>query len=245
MTKKRLILLVIAIIVCVIALVCAALFGVSIAHSNARIKEKARAQERDAKLFYQNRLVTYEVENVITDDYQIDVAFVGDRVIAKYDVMEQYEQYKVLNRAIDGESAEQLEQRMKVSLYDLKPKVIVLLLSDVDHDTIIENYDSILDGIHKNLPNTKVVLLSLPPLGDKYSADNADICLTNVKIELLAKKYNYEYLDIHSTLFDLYENEIFGAYTYDGKLLTPSGYYRIDLMLHPLLKSLLNEWTMP
>ena len=237
MTKKRLFLLITVIAICVILL----LFVQALAIRIIRDKEDAKEQQR----YYQNRISSYEVENVITDDYQIDVAFIGDRVIAEYEVVDEYTQYKVLNRAIDGESTEQLQERLKVSLYDLKPKVIVLLVSDEDYDTMIENYDSILDGIHKNLPDSKVVLLSLPPVGGKYASDNDDICFTNAKIKLLAKKYDYEYLDIYVPLFDLYEDEIFGAFAYDGKLLTPSGYHIITRELSPLLESILSDWTMP
>ena len=50
---------------------------------------------------------------------------------------------------------------MQVSVYDLKPKVVVMLIGANNFDTMFDNYESLLQGLQENLPDTKVVLLSL------------------------------------------------------------------------------------
>ena len=117
--------------------------------------EKSKAQYRAAKM------AVYEAENEEYADYEVDVAFLGDSLTDMYDVKTYYPQYLVSNRGIGGDTTFDLENRLQASVYDLKPKVAVMLIGANNFDTMFENYERILMGFDQHLPNTKLILLSL------------------------------------------------------------------------------------
>ena len=90
------------------------------------------------------KMATYEAENEQYADYEVDVAFLGDSLTDGYDVKRYYPQYLVSNRGIGGETTVGLEERMQVSLYDLKPKVAVMLIGANNMDEMMDNYEDLL-----------------------------------------------------------------------------------------------------
>jgi hypothetical protein len=89
-----------------------------------RIEELVLAAEE----YYANKLVVYAEKNESYSDYEVDVAFIGDSLTDGYDVERYYSEYKVENRGIAGDTTHGLLARLDVSVYQLKPKVIVMLI---------------------------------------------------------------------------------------------------------------------
>ncbi|MBR2322966.1 MAG: lipolytic protein G-D-S-L family, partial [Clostridia bacterium] len=54
--------------------------------------------------YYDAKIATYIDENEKYDDYEVDVAFLGDSLTDGYDLEKYYPQYLVLNRGIGGET---------------------------------------------------------------------------------------------------------------------------------------------
>ena len=188
-----------------------------------------------------NKIQTYEEENLDYDDYEVDVAFLGDSLTDGYDVKNYYPNYKVVNRGIGGDTTFDLEKRLKVSVYDLKPKVAVMLIGANNFKTMFENYEKILIGFKENLPQTKIVLLSLTSMGgENWGANNHLAAFNNAKIKKLAEKYGFEFVDLYSPLLNLEDNEIYDEYTTDGGHLTPKGYEVVTAQVTPVLENLLN-----
>ena len=158
MTKKR------KIILATVAFSILLAIGVSLTYIFAVALPQKREKEQLLKAvqeYYEAKLAMYVAENEKYDDYEVDVAFLGDSLTDGYDLEKYFPQYLVLNRGISGETTFGLEKRLKVSVYDLKPKVAVMLIGANNFDTMFDNYENILKGFKENLPNTKIVLLSL------------------------------------------------------------------------------------
>jgi hypothetical protein len=63
-------------------------------------------------------------------------------------------------------------------------------------ETMMENYEEILQGFHENLPDTQIVLLSLTAMGgEHWGSKNQLAAYNNVTIKLLAEKYGYTFIE--------------------------------------------------
>ena len=201
--------------------------------------EKDKNQQQLVKEYYDNKLNLYQQENDKYSDYEVDVVFLGDSLTDGYNLKLYYPDYVVSNRGIGGETTHGLEERLKVSAYDLKPKVVVMLIGGNNLNTMFENYEDILIGLKDNLPNTKVILLSLTAMGKDWGHKNEIACLNNVKIKLLAEKYDYTFVDLFTPLFDINIGEVYSDYTTDGAHFTSKGYDVVTSVVKPVIDSLL------
>ena len=198
---------------------------------------KAIQAYRDAKI------AAYEAENEEYDDYEVDVAFIGDSLTDGYDVKSYYPAFTVSNRGIGGDTTFDVEGRLKVSLYDLKPKVAVMLIGANNFKTMFDNYEKLLIGFKENLPNTKIILLSLTSMSGDWGKNNQLAAYNNVKIKLFAEKYSFAYVDLYSALFNLESGEIFPEYTTDGGHLTAKGYEVLTAKITPEIEKQLALWN--
>lgn len=191
-----------------------------------------------------NKMSIYEDENNKYDDYEVDIAFLGDSLTDGYNVETYYPQYLVSNRGISGETTIGLEGRLQISIYDLKPKVAVMLIGANNMDTMFDNYEEILKGFKENLPNTKIILLSLTSMSGEWGKKNQLAAYNNVKIKMLAEKYSFAYVDLYSALLNLESGEIFSEYTTDGGHLTNLGYEVLTKEITPAVEKQLSLWEL-
>ena len=196
---------------------------------------------KEMQEYYDAKLAMYTEENERYDDYEVDVSFLGDSLTDGYDLEKYYPQYLVLNRGIAGDTTFGLEKRLKVSVYDLKPKVAVMLIGANNLDTMFDNYENILKGFKENLPDTEIVLLALTSMGQEWGKNNQKAAYNNVKIKLLSEKYGYEFVDLYSPLLNLETGEIYAEYTTDGGHLTSAGYEVLTYTITPTLEQLLGR----
>ena len=204
-------------------------------------QKKARERQSWFDAFYASKLESFAAENALYDDYEVDVAFIGDSLTDGYDVKNYYPQYTVVNRGIGGDTTIRLAERLQVSLYDLKPKVVVMLIGANNMSTMFDNYEQILQDLQKNLPESKIVLLSLTSMSREWGKNNQLAAYNNVKIKMLAEQYGFEFVDLYSALMNLETGEIYDEYTTDGGHLTPKGYEVFTATVTPTLERLLDE----
>ena len=238
--KKRTIILlgVVAVIVLALAVV---IFTVVL----PKIEQKRKEEENREffRAYYNAKVEQYAAENAEYDDYEVDVAFIGDSLTDGYDLATYYPQYITANRGIGGDTTFGLQERLQVSLYDLKPKVVVMLIGANNMDTMLQNYESILQSLKQNLPESEIVLLSLTAMGgEHWGRKNQLAAYNNVSIKLLAQKYGYVYVDLYSVLYDVSIGEVYEGYTTDGGHFTPLGYTVVTDTITPVLEELLKEW---
>ena len=232
------------IIIISIAVALLAVMTVGIIHIFAVYLPEKREREALLKAveeYYDAKLVSYEAENEKYADYEVDVAFLGDSLTDGYDVAAYYPQYLVSNRGIGGETTIGLEARLKTSVYDLKPKVAVMLIGANNMETMFENYEDILKGFKENIPETKIVLLSLTSMSGEWGRKNHLAAYNNAKIKLYAAKYGYEFVDLYTALMNLESGEIYDEYTTDGGHLTAKGYEVVTAAITPTLEKLLGK----
>lgn len=204
-------------------------------------KRSEREWAKQIEEYYNAKISQYREENEKYEDYEIDVAFLGDSLTDGYDVAKYFPQYKTANRGISGETTVGLEARLDVSVYQLKPKVATLLIGANNMDTMMENYEDILRGFEENIPDTKIVIISLTSMSGEWGKKNHLAAYNNVRIKLLAEKYGYEFVDMYSALMNPETGEIYDEYTTDGGHLTSAGYEVFTRELTPVLDSLLNK----
>ena len=229
------------ILICAVLLV---LLAIAIVYFAIALPQKKQEEELKAafRAYYNAKIEQYARENAEYDDYEVDVAFIGDSLTDGYDLATYYPQYVTANRGIGGDTTFGVEERLQVSLFDLKPKVVVMLIGANNMDSMFQNYESILQSLKENLPESKIVLLSLTSMGgEHWGRKNQLAAYNNVSIKLLAQKYEYAYVDLYSALYNLSTREIYESYTTDGGHLTPLGYSIVTAQLTPVLEELLSE----
>lgn len=192
---------------------------------------------------YRNaKMEQYRKENAEFQDFEVDVAFLGDSLTDGYDLAKYYPQYVTANRGIGGDTTFDLEKRLEVSVYDLQPKVAVMLIGANNTDSMFENYENILMGLQENLPDTEIVLLSLTAMGGEvWGSKNQLAAYNNVTIKLLAEKYGFTFVDLYTPLYDVSTREVYEGYTVDGGHFTHEGYEVVTAQITPVLENLLGE----
>ena len=221
-----------------------ALIALAVVYFAVILPEKREEEKRNEifRGYYNAKLEQYARENAEYDDYEVDVAFIGDSLTDGYDLSTYYPQYVTANRGIGGDTTYGLQERLQVSLYDLKPKVVVMLIGANNMDTMLQNYESILQDLKQNLPDSKIVLLSLTAMGgEHWGRKNQLAAYNNVSIKLLAERYEYEFVDLYSVLYDVSIGEVYEGYTTDGGHFTPLGYSVVTAEITPVLKELLGR----
>ncbi len=225
--------------ICIVILLClgAALYYFVLQPKNERNQwDEMVAQYREAKY------AQYRQENEHYADFEVEVAFLGDSLTDGYDLSKYYPQYITVNRGIGGDTTFDLEKRLQLSVYDLKPQVAVMLIGANNFDTMLQNYENILKGLKENLPDTKVVLLSLTAMGGEYwGSRNQTAAYNNVSLKLLAEKYGFTFVDLFSPLYDVSTGEVYKGYTSDGGHFTHEGYVAITSIITPILESILGK----
>lgn len=206
-------------------------------------KQKEKQERTKAIQAYRAaKIEQYEKENAEYDDYEVEVAFLGDSLTDGYDLAKYYPQYVTANRGIGGDTTYDLQGRLPVSVYDLKPQVAVMLIGANNPETMLDNYEDILIGLRDNLPDTEVVLLSMTAMGgDVWGRWNAQACYNNVSIQLLAEKYGFTYVDLFTPLYDVATGEVREGYTVDGGHFTHEGYTVLTAQITPVLEELLGK----
>lgn len=201
--------------------------------------------ERQVREYRNAKRAIYLEENERYADYEVDVAFLGDSLTDLYDVKKYYPELCVSNRGIGGDTTFDLEGRLDYSVYDLKPKVVFMLIGVNNITSMLDNYEQILIGLKDNLPNTRVVLISLTPTsGEVWGECNKLAAYNNVMISLFAEKYGFGYVDLYSALMDVGSGEIRQEYTLDGCHFTDAGYDVITSVLSPTVMSEVEAWRL-
>ena len=187
--------------------------------------------------YYNEYLDKFEKENneLKQSKKQIDVVFIGDSITVGFEHFTDYfSDYNCLYRGIGGDDTFRLYDRLDVSLYQVKPKVIVLCIGGNNIYTMFDNYVDIIISISKNLPDTKVIIHSIYPTNKSFIDRNKVIPDINNRIKNIVTAYNYIYVDTHSKMVN--ESNAFNlAYTDDGAHPNFEGYKIIVETIKPFI----------
>lgn len=196
----------------------------------------------DLQRYYDSKVLEFEGENSEIEKRSVDVAFIGDSLTDHYDVARFYPGITTLNRGIAGDNSYGLERRLDVSLYTVSPKVVVLLIGSNNLCGMMQNYEDIILSIKDNLPDSDLIILSVPPMdGILRRWNNGLIAFNNVKLKALADKHGCAYVDIYTHLLDHERNVLRADYTYDGLHFVDAGYEVITSLVRPVIDSFLEK----
>ena len=204
-------------------------------------KQQEKAIQELFQTHYNNKVSSFIEENKKYNEGEVDVIFIGDSLTEGYDLTKFYPELITLNRGIGGDTTFGLEKRLNESVYALKPKVVVMLIGANNMDSMFENYEAILIDLKENLPDSKIILLSLTAMGDNWGRKNNLAAFNNVKIKKLAEKYNYTFIDLFTPLLDVNTNEVYEGYTIDGGHFTEKGYEVVTSIVKPKILEELNK----
>jgi lysophospholipase L1-like esterase len=196
-----------------------------------------------AKFGYDSKVQTFEKLNEHVP--KGGIVFLGDSITQDFNVYELFAGRLVYNRGIGGDTTEGVLKRMDVSVYALKPRVVILLIGTNDFailkstpEDVFQQIQNIIQEIRKHLPLTKILLQSVYPVNEMLDAmsvkprTNAQIDALN---DLLKTINDVTYLDINKKLKD--ESGRFNPlYTLEGLHVSPKGYQLIkDEIEHVLI----------
>ena len=197
--------------------------------------------------YYDKKVAQFTMENGNFSKGQI--IFIGDSITDLYHLDDYYQDLslRTYNRGIGGDVTGMLLKRIQVSLYDLEPTKVVLMIGindingGVSTDTILENYDSILKGIKTKLPSAKVYTMSILPINSDLPSyvdinkSTERILAINEEIKTMAANYSYKYMDLFSLVKDD-KNHLKKEYSLDGIHLSEQGFVTWTNLIKPELE---------
>lgn len=207
------------------------------------LPERERQREQQEFFEFLQQYYKTKSENFANENKtlgEVDVAFIGDSLTDGYDLATYYPGISVINRGIGGDTTHGVYDRLEVSVIEPAPKVIVMMIGTNNLGDMFTDYEDIILAIRKSLPDTHLVLLSIPPSSDNYAERNGQIAINNVKIKSLAEAHGCTYVDVFTPLFDFERDQLRAEYTTDGLHFTPLGYSVITAEVKTVLEELLD-----
>jgi lysophospholipase L1-like esterase len=176
------------------------------------------------------------------------IVFIGDSITQRYPLGDFFPSLPVYNRGIDGDTTVGLKKRLDVSVFHLKPKVVVLLIGtndvQLEHDDplqTVNNIQDIVSSIKQFDASIHVILLSIYPVnttGERLveklvvgPRNNAHITLMN---EHLATLKDVEYVDVYRHLIDEH-NQLNMRFSKEGLHLSLNGYTVVTNVIYPIV----------
>ncbi len=162
--------------------------------------------------YYDNKCFSYAVQN--TNLAKKQIVFVGDSITDLYVLDDHYADLPqaVYNRGIGGDTTAGVLARLQVSVLDLQPDIVVLMIGTNDvnggvaEETILQNYADILDAITSGVPGVQIYCMSVIPQNKQLEIDvdtsMQRIRQLNSKIKALAEEKGAVYLDLFPLLLD-------------------------------------------
>lgn len=178
--------------------------------------------------------------------------FVGDSITQEFMLTEMFNGYNVCNRGIGGDTTLGILKRMNESIYDVNPSQLFLMIGTNDielhratSEEIVNNIKVICEKTLNKIPDIKINLVSLTPVGDIENPridksavgtrTNELIDEINHQLKDLSETLHVNYIDVNHLLKDD-TNHIHIDYTREGLHLSPKGYEKIVEVYEPYLK---------
>lgn len=159
------------------------------------------------------------------------VVFLGDSITNFNEWGEAFPFVKTYNRGISGDTTVGVMKRLN-QIVALKPSKVFIMIGINDlgaktpKEEILKNYNTILEKMKSELPDTKIFIESIlptKPLAKSKKLSNEDINWLNKELERVAKENGNTFIDLHSLFADK-DGELKGEWTVDGVHITGEGY---------------------
>lgn len=185
--------------------------------------------------YYHQKSAEYAAENANLDTG--GTVLIGDSLVEWYPLEEHFNGRAIRNRGIKNDTTLGVLNRLQTSVFDLKPRVIIIMIGTNDISTprsinaIIKTYKEIVYSIFDDTPTSTIYVMSVPPQNKDFEKTpfvNVDnnmkrIRELNAKLEAFCDSCAAVYVDLFDLLVD--ENGYLNkAYSDDGLHLNNDGY---------------------
>lgn len=159
------------------------------------------------------------------------IVFVGDSITEGFPTDCVFPKDNVINRGIGGDKVTGVTERIDVSVKDLKPKKIYLMIGinnilwipDTSIEELAKEYEILVAEIKKVAPNAELNIQSVLPLSGQFANKNDVVDKFNELIKKIAKNYSAQYIDLQPALSDS-SGLLRSDFTADGLHLNLEGY---------------------
>lgn len=232
--------------VCLVLLVTTTVMGSLLAGQGS-----GQPEQSDGQAYYNNKCQSFTVQNANLAKGQI--VFVGDSITDLYVLDNHYADLPlaVYNRGIGGDTTSGLLRRLDVSVVQLQPAVVVLMIGtndingNVEDETILANYGAILDTIRSGVPGVQIYCVSVIPQNkqvEEYAPIQVDKSMARIRsinpqLQAVAEARDAVWLELFPLLTD--ETQYLDrAYSDDGIHLNEAGLRVWTQLLKPHLQLL-------
>lgn len=189
--------------------------------------------------YWTERIERFEREN--PGEAPGGTVLLGDSLTELYPVEKFFEPGEVIRRGIGGDFIAGVRARLSVSLWDLEPERVFLMvgINNLIHTTgsqadLEASYRALFEEIAARRGDMTVHLQSLLPAEGHYAPYNDAIREANRRLEAMAGEYGFEWVDLYS-VFVNEEGELRRAYSLDGLHLTEEGYAAWTGVIRPMI----------
>ena len=208
-----------------------------------------KAKSEEDKSYYDKKCEAYFLENANSAKGQI--VFIGDSITDLYVLDDYYADLPlaVYNRGIGGDTTEGVLKRIDVSVIDLNPSKVVLMIGTNDvnakreNEDILDTYRQIVNKIRIELPDADLYCMSIIPQGkalEDYTSVDVDLSTEkilelNPEIKKIAEEKGATYIDLFSHVADE-NNLLIERYSDDAIHLNAAGFEIWTSLLKPKLE---------
>ena len=180
-----------------------------------------------------------------------NIVFFGDSITEGYNVKEFFDEYRVVNSGVSGNTTKDLIDRIDSDLYDYNPSMVIIQIgtndirAEIKDEDIIKNLKKIIKGIRENRKNASILIESIYPINREIDKEywkdvnpdytNNHIIKVNKMIMKLCKEEHIKYINVYTSLLDDNKN-LKAIYSKEGLHLTDLGYYKVTKVIKEYLK---------
>lgn len=181
-----------------------------------------------------------ETKEVVKKD---KIIFLGDSITHRYDLKKYYDNKNIINQGVEGDTTEDIINRLQTSIYDYNVRKVILLIGTNDigiGKDPIENIKLIINKIKSYDNSIEIIVESIYPINNTKNSkiqkdtvgirNNKKIKETNKKIKEICKEKNITYVNVYDELTDKNGN-LKLEYTVEGLHISDEGYKKITNVL--------------
>lgn len=181
-----------------------------------------------------------ETKEVVKKD---KIIFLGDSITHRYDLKKYYDNKNIINQGVEGDTTEDIINRLQTSIYDYNVRKVILLIGTNDigiGKDPIENIKLIINKIKSYDNSIEIIVESIYPVNNTKNSkiqkdtvgirNNEKIKETNKKIKEICKEKNITYVNVYDELTDKNGN-LKLEYTVEGLHISDEGYKKITNVL--------------
>lgn len=177
--------------------------------------------------FYYDKVSMFDVLPTGSDE----IVFLGDSITERCEWNELFSNSKIIQRGISGDITEGVLNRLQ-EITKRKPRKLFLMIGvndlrrNISADSILINYNSILNKIKSESPSTKIIIQSVLPVNNNVKeakTTSAKVKVLNAKLEKLARDFNLEYVNLFPAFVNA-NGDLNEELTSDGLHINGKGY---------------------